>query len=141
MMKLREAEIFEDPQTLLSRDCLLVSRSVGYREVLARNFHTKQKIFEKKFSGRRTLWTVEGTEVTRVQDLEGLGPPVFCPARQIIVSCDVIFPISLRLLVYSLTGQVIKDRLLTVPTAFNFIKSFQVNDNQLVVMVRQQSDD
>ena len=200
MMKLRAVH-FEDSQALLSRDCLLVSRSVGVgdREVLAWNFHRNRVMFKKKFSdgrvvldrsnkqamvgnirleitgdainqhiqaslpvspkiillafshpyyitrpvtlGRGTLWRVDGTEVTRVQDLEGLGPPVFCPAREIIVSCDVVFPTRLRLLVYSLTGQTIKDRLLTAPTAFNFIKSFQVNDNQLVVMVRQQSDD
>ena len=198
LMKLRAGN-FEDPQALLSKDCLLVSRCVGDREVLAWNFHRKQKIFEKKFSAWRvvfdrtnkeamvgntrleitadaiieniqaslpvsegillnfshpyyitrpvfcedlcSLWKVEGTEVKRVRYLVGLGPPVFCSAREICVSCNVIFPTEISLTVFSLAGENIKIRRLTTPTAFNFLKSFLVNDNQLVVMVRQASDD
>ena len=55
MMELR-AENFEDPHALLSRDCLLISRSVGDREFLAWNFHRNQEIFRKIFSGGRVVF-------------------------------------------------------------------------------------
>ena len=86
------------------------------------------------------LWKVDGTEVRRVGDLGavGRGSPVFCPAREIIVFYSVLPPDKLELKFFSSSCHIIQDRLLTAPTVFYGISSLQVNDNQVVVMVRQQ---
>ena len=93
-------------------------------------------------AGAATLWKVDGTKVSRVGDLGaggGGGSPVFCPAREIIVSSSVLPPDKIRFKVFSSqSGQIIKDRHLTSPTIFYGISRLQVNDNQVVVMVRQQ---
>ena len=89
-----------------------------------------------------TLWKVDGAEVTRVENLENLGFLESCLAREIlVVNCSPLHPNEIKLKVFSsLTDQLIKDRVLTPPTAIQGISSLKANTNQLVVEVRQQSD-
>lgn len=88
-----------------------------------------------------TLWKLSKTQLTRVGDLGAVGRrlPVFCPAREIILSYSVLPPDQINLRVFSSqSGRIIKDRQLTVPTVFHGLSSLQVNADQMVVMVRQQ---
>ena len=94
--------------------------------------------------GTGTLWKVEETEVTRVGPLGAAGweYPVFCPARDLIVSCSPRYSDLIKLKVFSSqSGQLIKERLLTAPTAFYGLQRFKVSDNQLVMNIIQESDD
>ena len=83
-----------------------------------------------------TLRKVDGSEVTRVGDLGVVGYdyPVFCPAREILVQCSPLDQNKIKLRVFSsLTGDLIKDRVLTVTTDIDNIYSCHVNTNQLVM--------
>lgn len=84
-----------------------------------------------KRGGVISLWKVDGTEVTSVNDLEGFGvASVFCPSREIIISSSSVTRLGIF---SSLTGQLIK--YLTIPTVD--YSAPKVNANQLVVKVRQ----
>ena len=83
-----------------------------------------------------TLWKVDGN-IREEIGVVGVGLGfVFCPAREILVTLSVsVHSLSrIKLRVYScLTGQLIKDRDVTAPTASYHFQNLQVNDNQLVV--------
>ena len=83
-----------------------------------------------------TLWKVDGN-IREEIGVVGVGMGfVFCPAREILVTLSVsVHSLSrIKLRVYScLTGQLIKDRDVTAPTASYHFQNLQVNDNQLVV--------
>ena len=93
--------------------------------------------------GPGTLWKVDGTEVNRVGELGagGICEPVFCPAREIVVDYSHLLSDKIKLRVHSsLTLDLIKERVLTIPTAINRIDSLQVNSKQVVLMVRQPAE-
>ena len=58
-----------------------------------------------------------------------------------VLLSSLLFSDQIRLKVFSSqSGQIIKERLLTAPTAFYALLRFNVNDNQLVVNISQESD-
>ena len=99
---------------------------------------------------RGTLWKLEGTQFKRIGDLDnGSGPDVFYPAREILLNCSSILSQEgwkIRFKVFSTqTGQLIKNRVLSLPTALTdptaldlMISRLAVNAKQLVMSVSLQ---
>ena len=106
------------------------------------SFSHPHYVTRRDSGGDFTLWKLDGTELARVGGLEyhGVGSPVFCPPREILVFYSRLHPYSenIKLTFFSSqTGDLIKVRVLTVPTDFT-ISDLQMNGNQLVVWIRQQ---
>ena len=87
--------------------------------------------------GVAALWRLDGIELTKIGGLNILAHSVFCPARDLIVSCGGLFndKIVLRVL-SSQTGQLVKHRVLTSPITIS-VCGLQVNSNQLAVLAWQ----
>ena len=68
--------------------------------------------------------------------------PLFCPAKELILNYDHLHPDKIKLQAFSpLTGNLLKERVLTAPIAFYTIESLQLNANQMVVLVSQSVND